>query len=638
MNLEPCQRHADPSANTLRDRLVARLLDERTPDGLWEGRLASSALSTAVAAFALHRLDPVAHRPAVDRALGWLVTHANADGGWGDTPRSRSNASTTLLCRAALSVADPADEAAIAVRDAADAWVARAAGSTHPDAIAALVLTCYGSDRTFSIPILVMLSLAGLLGPDEQAWRRLPQLPFELAALPSSWYRFVGLPVVSYALPALIAIGLLQHRRHPSRLPGIAWLRNAITPAVLSKLARIQPASGGFLEAAPLTGFVALSLAAAGETDHPVVLKAREFLLGTVRPDGSWPIDTNLKTWVTTLAVQALADGDGLSAEHRAALAPVRNWLLRTQHRVRHPYTGAAPGGWAWTDLSGGVPDADDTAGALLALHALQGGAGSPSTPRRPRRGRPTLFGPSDNSPDDMSPSKAQTTLCAAESGLRWLLALQNRDGGLPTFCRGWGRLPFDRSCPDLTAHAIAAMQAWHADVSPTLRRRLVRATKRAVGYLARTQRTDGSWAPLWFGNEWVECGENRTYGTAKALLGLVRLRGGPLDARVAPMLAAGARWLERNVNDDGGWGGGPGAPSTVEETALAAQALCAMLDAPPSLVARGLDWIAQHEPRDGDTEAAPMGLYFASLWYWERLYPLIYATAAFRLSDRSCQ
>jgi squalene-hopene/tetraprenyl-beta-curcumene cyclase len=336
------------------------------------------------------------------------------------------------------------------------------------------------------------------------------------------------------------------------------------------------------------------------------VLKAREFLLGTVRPDGSWPIDTNLKTWVTTLAVQALADGDGLSAEHRAALAPVRNWLLRTQHRVRHPYTGAAPGGWAWTDLSGGVPDADDTAGALLALRALD------PTTREARR--------------------------AAESGLRWLLALQNRDGGLPTFCRGWGRLPFDRSCPDLTAHAIAAMQAWHADVSPTLRRRLVRATKRAVGYLARTQRTDGSWAPLWFGNEWVECGENRTYGTAKALLGLVRLRGGPLDARVAPMLAAGARWLERNVNDDGGWGGGPGAPSTVEETALAAQALCAMLDAPPSLVARGLDWIAQHEPRDGDTEAAPMGLYFASLWYWERLYPLIYATAAFRLSDRSCQ
>jgi squalene-hopene/tetraprenyl-beta-curcumene cyclase len=602
LNPEPCQHHADPSADAMRDQLVARLLDERTPDGLWEGRLASSALSTAVAAFALHRLDPVAHRPAVDRALRWLVTHANADGGWGDTPRSRSNASTTLLCRAALSAAQASDHAAIAARDAADAWIARAAGSTHPDAIAALVLTCYGNDRTFSIPILVMVALAGLLGPDEEAWRRLPRLPFELAALPSSWYRFVGLPVVSYALPALIAMGLLQHRRHRSRAPGLGALRDAATPLVLVKLTRLQPASGGFLEAAPLTGFVALSLAAAGESNHPVVLKAREFLLGTVRPDGSWPIDTNLKTWVTTLAVQALAGDDGLSAEHRAALASVRNWLLRTQHRVRHPYTGAAPGGWAWTDLSGGVPDADDTAGALLALRALD------PTTREARR--------------------------AAESGLRWLLALQNRDGGLPTFCRGWGRLPFDRSCPDLTAHAIAAMQAWHADVSPMLRRRLTRAMKRAVGYLARAQRADGNWAPLWFGNEWVEGGENRTYGTAKAMLGLARLRGGPLDAHVAPMLSAGAHWLEQNVNDDGGWGGGPGAPSTVEETALAVQALAVATEAPSTLIAGGLDWIARHPPVDGDAEAAPIGLYFASLWYWERLYPLIYATGAFRLSD----
>ncbi len=47
------------------------------------------------------------------------------------------------------------------------------------------------------------------------------------------------------------------------------------------------------------------------------------------------------------------------------------DWLLDCQHRVRHPFTGADPGGWGWTDLSGAVPDADDTAGALLACQAL---------------------------------------------------------------------------------------------------------------------------------------------------------------------------------------------------------------------------------------------------------------------------
>src|SRR4029078_7639813 len=45
-------------------------------------------------------------------------------------------------------------------------------------------------------------------------------------------------------------------------------------------------------------------------------------------------------------------------------------------------------------------------------------------------------------------------------NGLHWLNTLQNRDGGWPTFCRGWGHLPFDRSGPDLTAHALRAIRA----------------------------------------------------------------------------------------------------------------------------------------------------------------------------------
>ena len=32
-----------------------------------------------------------------------------------------------------------------------------------------------------------------------------------------------------------------------------------------------------------------------------------KFLVNSVRPDGSWPIDTNLATWNTTLAINALA-------------------------------------------------------------------------------------------------------------------------------------------------------------------------------------------------------------------------------------------------------------------------------------------------------------------------------------------
>ncbi|MFO0884398.1 MAG: hypothetical protein U0894_09450 [Pirellulales bacterium] len=95
------------------------------------------------------------------------------------------------------------------------------------------------------------------------------------------------------------------------------------------------------------------------------------FLKDSIRPDGSWPIDTNLATWVTTL-INALADVGENPAE--VLSSEVLDWVLKCQHQQRHPFTGADPGGFGWTDLSGAVPDADDTPGALLALAAWDQG------------------------------------------------------------------------------------------------------------------------------------------------------------------------------------------------------------------------------------------------------------------------
>src|SRR5213078_2544350 len=84
--------------------------------------------------------------------------------------------------------------------------------------------------------------------------------------------------------------------------------RNATRQRTLRVLSLIQPASGGFLEAIPLTSFVVMSLAASGQAGDPLVSKSVSFLLKAQRTDGSWPIDTNLATWVTTLAVNGLAN------------------------------------------------------------------------------------------------------------------------------------------------------------------------------------------------------------------------------------------------------------------------------------------------------------------------------------------
>ncbi|KKK63935.1 hypothetical protein LCGC14_2989300, partial [marine sediment metagenome] len=91
----------------------------------------------------------------------------------------------------------------------AQAWLVRAAGGTDPASLVRAVERRYGKDRTFSVPILSMCALAGELGPAEQAWKWVRPLPFELALCPRGWLKALRLRVVSYALPALIALGQL---------------------------------------------------------------------------------------------------------------------------------------------------------------------------------------------------------------------------------------------------------------------------------------------------------------------------------------------------------------------------------------------------------------------------------------------
>ena len=534
-----------------------RLLAERGPAGHWVGELSSSALSTATAVMALHLA--VGRGRLVDGGLDWLERTQNPDGGWGDTVLSISNISTTALCWAAFTLCGrPCNRA--------KAWMLHESGSLEPERLATAIASRYGTDQTFSVPILTVLAVAGIV-----PWRLVPQLPFELAACPQKWFRWLQLPVVSYALPALIAIGHVRWRKGRQLNP----LKAATASRTLNVLESIQPVNGGFLEATPLTSFVSISLLAAGYNSHEVVRKGIGFLEASVREDGSWPIDTNLATWVTTLSANGLKDR--LPTADREQ---IREWLLGQQYRVRHPYTGAPPGGWAWTDLPGGVPDADDTSGALVALRHLG--------------------------------NLDERVLESAAMGITWLLDLQNRDGGMPTFCRGWGKLPFDRSSQDITAHALQAFAAWEAEL-PALQSRILAGRKAAFAYLERVQRDDGAWIPLWFGNQFQANDENPVYGTARVLQGVPRSEA---------MWDRGAKWLLGAQNADGGWGGDKGLASSIEETGLA---LSALAGTDPAALARGEAWL-QTAIGDGAYTPSPIGFYFARLWYFERLYPIIFS------------
>ena len=87
-------------------------------------------------------------------------------------------------------------------------------------------------------------------------------------------------------------------------------------------------------------------------------------------------------------------------------------------------------------------------------------------------------------------------------------------------------------------------------------------------------------------------------------------------------------KWLLRAQGPDGGWGGEAGVTPSLEETALAVDALASWGLADSAALDAGLRWLnARIEA--ADYGASPIGLYFAKLWYYEREYPLVFTLAA---------
>lgn len=558
-----------------------RLLSMRREDGMWEGHLSSSAISTSVSIFALSVIDHEEYQKEIERGILWLRQTMKPEGAWGDSIESPVNMTATLLSYTALSHLHQ-------VPEATEHYIRETLGWKDEAQLIDGVLAYYGKDLTFSVPILMMCALAGVISN----WKRIPPFPFELAVLPQSTFRFLNLPVVSYAIPALIAVGILQNRRNKTL---VSPVRELFVPKALRVLTTLQPEDGGFLEAAPLTAFVSMCMAEAGLKEHPVTHRCAQFLHQTQREDGAWPIDTNLAGWVTSLSCRAL--GEMLSKADCKALSDT---IRQNATKQRHPFTGAAAGGWGWTNLSGSVPDGDDTSGALVALHTLLKGQYVPEV----------------------------------GAGIDWLIKLQNRDGGMPTFCRGWGKLPFDRSTPDITAHAILAMSLWCDALPDSLKSRCRKSITRMKSWLDKTMTDEGSWNPLWFGDQdatsqfRVEGLEfrveaNPVYGAA-TIIDYMKTAGITLtlDAK---------DFLLKCQNPDGGWGGNRGVPSKVTLTAKAIGALRHFLPETDEAIRRAVDYLYARYETGTLYSREPIGLYFSRLWYSEDLYNPIYILTALR-------
>ena len=165
------------------------------------------------------------------------------------------------------------------------------------------------------------------------------------------------------------------------------------------------------------------------------------------------------------------------------------------------------------------------------------------------------------------------------------------------------------------------------------------------------------------------------------------------LNLKDAPECRRGVEFLLSVQNADGGWGGAKDCPSSVEETALAVEVLLDLTSPPEEVagdafgsggwggsretvqehaaeqseqpsgvlpspspptrrsaahngdlplkgggqdkgrgqeaVTRGVAWLVDAVESGRFREASPIGFYFAKLWYFEKLYPLIFTVAA---------
>ena len=504
-----------------------------------------------------------------------------------------------------------------------------------------------GLERTNSFTRLY-LALAGVIG-----WDMVPAIPPELMFLPkwayiniyemSSWTRAIVIPLtILYARKPCWPVQFRVDELFcdPSRKtaafefePKITW-RNAFlaldrslklydrSPWKPGRERAVHRAAEWILEhfqrseglaaiypAMMNSIFALISLGC--PPDHPLTTKQiDEFSRFEIEEAETMRLQPCLSpVWDTAIALFTLIEA-GAPADHPALCRAVE-WLLDKQILGRGDWQiknrDAAPGGWAFEFRNDFYPDVDDTAFVLMALQNI-------SYPDHARLNQ------------------------AIDRGIKWMVSMQNKDGGWGAFDRDNDRsllnhIPFadhnamlDPSSPDVTARVLECLGrfGW-TTAHPRIRR--------AVEYLRREQTPQGVWYGRW--------GVNYIYGTSGVLRALTA-------AGVKPdgVMNRSIEWLRSvqhadgsfgeqcsSYDDPGFMGQGEGTPS---QTAWAVLGL--LTAAPPSdpAVQRGLNYLIDQQKSDGTWDEQHFtGTGFPRVFYLKyhlyRHYFPLYALARYR-------
>ena len=591
------------------ERAIHALKSAQNPDGHWCGELEGDSILESEYLLMKWILgqeaQPLADgRPpqTLQRIVAYLRTQQRDDGGWGQYPGSATDLSATVKAYFCLKLFGDSAEA------------------PHMKKARALVRHLGGAERCNSFTNFYLAALGQI------SWNAVPAIPPEIVFLPkwfafhldrvSAWSRTMILPlsIVSTRrptreLPATLGIGELfvdQDARHvlkPTNAApeswkrfflridrllkwlhargGTPWRRQAILRAF--EWIEARAGAGGVGAIFPAMVYWQLVLHALGfERAHPLVERAERELdrlfveLGAERgaargsaADGAIRIQPCLSpVWDTGIALYALTDC-GLGIADRSA-ARASDWLVAKECREAGDWASncdapVAPSGWFFEYDNAHYPDCDDTAMVAMAL-LRAGGVGNRS---------------------------------AAERGIRWLLAMQNDDGGWAAFDRTRDRpvleyVPFadhnamqDPSCPDITGRVIECL-SWAGMTKDHP------AVARAIAFIVARQEGEGCFFGRW--------GVNYIYGTWQAVIGPIRCG----VSRDAEWIQRAGRWIKSVQKPDGSFGEsadtyenpslkGQG-PSTASQTAWAAMVLQEVFGPDDPDLRRAIEWLCRNQ------------------------------------------
>ena len=371
-------------------------------------------------------------------------------------------------------------------------------------------------------------------------------------------------------------------------------------------LKRIE-SDGTFLTYFSSTFLMIYALLSLGYSKHdPLILKAIDGLKSMqCKINGYTHMQyTTATVWNTSLINSTLQIA-GVSPTD-PVISNSNRYLLSRQHRkygdwiVHNP--NGFPGGWGFADSNTIQPDVDDSTASLKSI--------------------------SRTVPNDLRIHPSW------DRGIRWVLSMQNEDGGWPAFekntnsrllsllpIEGGNDMITDPSSADLTGRTLEFLGNYTNLTNNHL------AIREGVKWLIHHQEQDGSWYGRW--------GICYIYGTWAAITGLKAVGTSVSNHSIVN----GVKWLQQIQHEDGGWGEScksdrnkkyvPLHESTLTHTAWAVDALIAVNDQPIKPIKRGIQYLLEHLDKNDWTTDYPKGQGMAGAFYihyhsYRYIFPLL--------------